>query len=163
MNSERRIIAGFTLIEMIVAIAIAAVLLAVGIPALRDMTVSQRVRAAANGLYSDLAYARSEAIKRNTQVAVARATGGWTNGWSVLVAGNPIRTHEQLRDVSYAGAAIGTITYNPDGRSTLTTSASFNFSSTTGGAVSMRCVVITPSGRPAVLTDSNRDGNCVNG
>jgi hypothetical protein len=32
-----------------------------------------------------------------------------------------------------------------------------------GGAVSMRCVVITPSGRPSVVTDSNRNGNCQDG
>lgn len=154
---------GFSLIEMAITVGIGAVLLAVGIPLLRDMTVSQRVRSAANDLYSDLAYARSEAIKRNAQVSVVRATGGWTSGWSVQAGGNPLRVQSQLRDVSFAGASDGAVVYNPDGRSTLSASRSFNFSSASSGAVSMRCVVITPSGRPAVLTDSNRNGNCQDG
>lgn len=156
-------IAGFTLVEMVVAIAIVAILLAVGVPSLRDMAVSQRVRGGASNLYADLAYARSEAIKRNAQVSVVRASGGWINGWTVQAGGNVIRIQGQLNDVTFTGATDGTIVYNPDGRSTFTASTSFNFSSTTGGAVSMRCVVITPSGRPAVLTDANRNGNCQDG
>jgi len=155
--------AGFTLIELVVSIAIVAVLLAVGVPSLRDMAVSQRVRGAANDLYSDLVFARAEAIKRNAQVSVVRETGGWIDGWRVQVAGNDVRTQARITDVSYTGAADTTITYNPDGRTTLAGAASFNFSSSSGGAVSMRCVVITPSGRPAVLTDGNRNGDCQDG
>jgi type IV fimbrial biogenesis protein FimT len=155
--------AGFTLIELVVSIAIVAVLPAVGVPSLRDMAVSQRVRGAANDLYSDLAFARAEAIKRNAQVSVVREAGGWIEGWRVQAAGSDVRTHGRITDVSYTGAADTAVTYNPDGRTTLAGTASFNFSSTSGGVVSMRCVVVTPSGRPAVLTDGNRNGNCQDG
>lgn len=154
---------GFTMIELVVAISIVAILLAIGVPALRDLVVSQRVRTAANNLYSDLSYARAEAIKRNAQVQVTRAGGAWTSGWDVLSTGNPLRTQPSLGAVSYAGSAESSVTYNPDGRTTLAGTNSFNFSSPSGGAVSMRCVVITPSGRPAVLVDSNRNGNCQDG
>jgi len=140
-------------------------MLAIGTPALRDMIVSQRIRGAANDLYSDLSYARSEAIKRNAQVSVVQQTGGWLNGWSVQVAGNPIRNQGVISDVTLGGdTSVTTIVYNADGRlATLTANTSFNFSSSSGGVVSMRCVVITPSGRPAVLVDGNRNGNCQDG
>lgn len=154
---------GFTLLEVVIALAIGAVLLAVGVPLLRDTTVTQRVKSTASELYSDLAFARSEAIKRNAQVSVIRASGGWASGWSVQVAGNTLRAQGEQRDVAYGGASVASVIYNPDGRSTLASSTSFNFSSPSGGAVSMRCVVVTPSGRPAILTDSNRDGSCQNG
>lgn len=162
-RSTRRTEKGFTLIELVVAIAIVAVLLAVGVPSLRDMVVSQRVRSAANSLYSDLTFARSEAIKRNVQVSIVRAEGGWINGWTVEASGTPIRAQGRLSDISYSGAADSTIVYKPDGRSTLTGSVSLNFAPVSGSVARMRCVAISPSGRPAVLTDSNQNGNCQDG
>ena len=149
--------------EMALAMAIVAILLAVGVPSLRDMVVGQRVRSAANNFYSDLAYARSEAIKRNAQVQVQRTGASWTSGWSVVFTGTPLRVQPSLADVSYAGSAESSVTFNPDGRTLQSGTMSFAFSAAGGGAVSMRCVVVTPSGRPAVLVDSNRNGTCQDG
>jgi type IV fimbrial biogenesis protein FimT len=155
--------AGFTVLELIVAMTIVAVMLALGVPALRDLLVSQKVRQAANDLYSDLTYARSEAIKRNAQVQVIRQSSAWTGGWTVEFTGNALRSQTGVPNVSYAGSADSMVTYNPDGRTTLSGTTSFNFLAPDAGAVSMRCVVIAPSGRPSVLVDSNRNGNCRDG
>ena len=149
--------------ELLVAIAIAAILMAVGAPAMRDLVVSQRLRTAANNFYSDLSYARAEAIKRNAPVQVQRAGANWATGWDVLFTGNALRTQASLTDVSYGGSVESSVVYNPDGRTTLSGTNSFNFSAPSGSAASMRCVVITPSGRPAVLVDGNRNGNCQDG
>jgi type IV fimbrial biogenesis protein FimT len=154
---------GFTATELAVTVAIAAILVGLGAPALRDTVASQRVRSAANGLYSDLAYARAEAIKRNAQVRVVRDAASWTDGWTVTSTGNALRTHPRIVDVTFAGAPVDNVTYNGDGRVTLGTTTSFNFSSAHGGSVSMRCVVVTPSGRPAILTDRDLNGNCQDG
>jgi len=162
MHSSARHSSGFTLIELIAAVAIVAIMLAVGVPALRDMMINQRVRGAANDFYTDLSYARAEAIKRNAQVTVLQNSGGWLNGWSVQVGGNAIRNQGIIGDVSLGGdTSVTSVVYNADGRTTLAGTTSFNFSAS--GAVSMRCVVITPSGRPAVLVDSNRNANCQDG
>lgn len=151
------------MIELAVAMTIVVILLAIGVPALRDFVVGQRVRSSANNLYSDLSYARAEAIKRNAQVQVTRAGASWASGWSVSVAGNPLRVKSSPAEVTYGGSAETSVTYNPDGRTTLAGTESFNFSSPSGGTVRMRCVVITPSGRPAVLVDGNRNGSCQDG
>lgn len=80
---RRRIQAGFTLIELMVVVALAAVLLGIAIPSFKDLIVGQRVKAAAFAFANAAVLARSEAINRNSQVVLAAATGGWQNGWSV--------------------------------------------------------------------------------
>jgi type IV fimbrial biogenesis protein FimT len=151
------------MVEMVVAVAIVAILLTVGIPSMRDLINSQRVRAAASGLLSDLTYARAEAIKRNAPVQVVRGASTWSDGWSIRFGSTDLRTQTSLTAVAYTGSPESSITYNPDGRVTLLAETSFNFSAAGGGAVSMRCVVITPSGRPTLLIDGNRNGNCRDG
>ncbi|MGH8664284.1 MAG: GspH/FimT family pseudopilin [Burkholderiales bacterium] len=158
-----RAVRGFTALELLVAIAIVAILMGIGVPSLRDTIASQRVRAAANDLFSDLMFARAEAIKRNAQVRLVRGSTSWSEGWTVMAAGTALRAKPRLSDVAFAGAVIDNVTYNADGRTTLGATASFNFSAAADGAISMRCVVITPSGRPAVLVDGNRNGNCQDG
>ena len=84
---------GFTLIELIVAMAVASILIAVGVPSFQSMIQNGRQSAAYNGLMSELSYARSEAVKRSTSVVVcARATdtscgssASWNDGWLVFV------------------------------------------------------------------------------
>jgi len=76
---------GFTLIEMMVVIALAAIVLGMGVPSFKDFIVGQRVKSAAYAFSTAAMSARSEAIKRNTSVVLTQATGGWQNGWSVTV------------------------------------------------------------------------------
>lgn len=154
---------GFTITEMAMTLAIAAIALTIGVPAMRDLGSSQRVRSAAHSLYTDLTFARAEAIKRNASIQLVRESTAWTGGWAVRSGADSLRSQTAIAGVSYAGTTVPSVTFNPDGRVTLGAEVSFNFAAPDGGAVSMRCVVITPSGRPAVLTDSNRNGNCHDG
>ncbi|WP_293373092.1 GspH/FimT family protein [Nevskia sp.] len=89
---------GFTLLEMMVVIAIAAVLLAIASPGLRSFVLAGSRGDAASGLYGAMVRARAEAIARNTPVTLcqrdynasggharcdASATGSWVNGWVI--------------------------------------------------------------------------------
>ena len=83
---------GFTMMELLVAVAVAAVLFGIGIPMFRNATLGSRLSAAANNLLSSVQLARSEAIKRNVSVtlcassdgATCAASGGWEQGWIVV-------------------------------------------------------------------------------
>ncbi len=56
---------GFTLVELMVTIAVAAVLLVIAVPNFRTITINNRLRTAADDVYSAVNTARMEAIKRN--------------------------------------------------------------------------------------------------
>ena len=73
---------GFTLIELVVTLAVLAIIMAVAIPGFQGMVNRNQVAATTNNLVSALALARSEAIKRATRVTVASAD--WTVGWQVF-------------------------------------------------------------------------------
>ncbi len=88
---------GFTLVELMFTLAIASILLTVGIPNFRDFIYNNRLTTQANRFVADVALARSTALKyqRNTQICVSTSydtaapacTGGqdWSAGWIVWV------------------------------------------------------------------------------
>jgi len=92
MNREN----GFTLIELMVTLAIAAILLTVAIPSFNTTIKNNRIVTDANRLVSTIGLARSEAVKlgRTATVCVsadqATCTGetDWTLGWMVWVDAN---------------------------------------------------------------------------
>ena len=65
---------GFSLVEVMVVIAIAATLLAIAVPQFQDMITGARVRTVAESIQSGLVYARSEAIKRNAPMRFQMVT-----------------------------------------------------------------------------------------
>jgi type IV fimbrial biogenesis protein FimT len=76
MNASRSAAArGFTMIELMVVIAITAVLLAVAAPSFVNYIAKQRVEGLMSELGTDLQYARSEAVARNTDVRITFGTG----------------------------------------------------------------------------------------
>lgn len=70
MKAEQR---GFTLLEMMIAIALLAALLSFGIPNFRDFIRNARMAAAANDVLADMNFARSEAIKRRVAVTLCKS------------------------------------------------------------------------------------------
>ena len=75
---------GFTLIELFVAITVVAVLSAIGIPALRNFTLQQRIGTTVQELQLDIALARSEAITRASSVSLCTSSNGTActaTGW----------------------------------------------------------------------------------
>jgi type IV fimbrial biogenesis protein FimT len=90
MNFGRAL--GFTMIEMLMTIAIATILLSLAIPSFRYVTNSNRIASELNGLLGDLQLARAEAIKEGRTVTVCQSSDGatctdstsWQGGWIVF-------------------------------------------------------------------------------
>jgi type IV fimbrial biogenesis protein FimT len=98
MEHSRRS-AGFTLIELMIALTVAGVLLAIATPNLRVFLQNNRLSSASNDLLRSFQVARTEAIKRQRNVVVCASANptatppacsyGTFNGWIVFEDSNP--------------------------------------------------------------------------
>ena len=114
---------GFTLIELVVTISVAAILMALAVPSFRSTIQNNRVTGQANEFVTSLTLARSEAIKRGRNATVCISSDGtsctgsnWAGGWlvwvdsngdGVLGAGETVRVHEALPNGSTLTEAGG--------------------------------------------------------
>lgn len=84
---------GFTVIELMVTVAVAVVMMAVAVPSMTAFSANNRVTAAKSAFASTVALARTEAARRGVQVFVKAEAGGnvgneFAGGWSVYVDTN---------------------------------------------------------------------------
>jgi len=84
-NQSIRQAPGFSLIELMIAIAIVAILLALGLPGFNSLITRNRIASQTSDFATSLSLARSEAIKRGLPVVVRRTTTNWESGWQVFV------------------------------------------------------------------------------
>ncbi|MBC7574140.1 MAG: GspH/FimT family pseudopilin [Herminiimonas sp.] len=135
---------GVTLVELLVAVAIGAILLSLAIPSFTTLLMNNRATAQTNALLNGLNFARSTALSKNVNVqlcpigALSSATCGsnWATGW--IVATQPVTgastllqsyqagTREaKLSTVVIAGVAATAVQFDPRGLAT--TPANFKF------------------------------------
>ena len=114
---------GLTLIELVVTLAVISLLLVMGVPQFQSTTANSRLTTTINKLTGDLAFARTEAIKRGVSVAVTASANNWVNGWTT--AANISGGTEDLRfspaltaDIALTTSGVNAIQFNADGRST---------------------------------------------
>jgi type IV fimbrial biogenesis protein FimT len=109
-HALKKVTHGFTLIELMVAISIIAILAAVAVPSFNDVILGSRLTGVANSFVASAQLARSEAIKRNATVALCMAatasstscttTGNWEQGWIVL-SGTTVLHRQQALPSGY--------------------------------------------------------------
>ncbi len=111
---------GVTLVELLVVLAVFAILLGFGVPSFRATIETNRIATVSNDLVAALHFARSEAVRRGEDVTLCSSndqsscSGAWVDGWVVRNAANPIRVWPAPR----AGVAIavgGPVVFNPLG------------------------------------------------
>ena len=166
---------GFTLIELIIVLAIAGILIAIGVPNLAVFLKNSSRTTRLNDLVTALNYARSEAIKRNTAVLVCSSTDGaacandpsFDSGWIVrqVDTGTVLRVFQQDMGgtTSFTGSdADGndfhTFTYAsngfPDGDYGDIT---FTYCDDRGPTAA-RAVVVSNTGHPGISRDGDGNG-----
>lgn len=129
---------GFTLIELMVTIAVLAIILGIAVPSFTTQIRNSRSVTLGEEFNSALNYARSEAVKRGGLVSIcasnAAGTGcgdDWTNGWLAFVdaadeTSNSVVVNELLRHwetlgndlsvtVNRGGSAVNFVRFNPQG------------------------------------------------
>lgn len=168
-NRNASVSGGFTLIELFIALAVLGIVMTLAAPSFVDLINSNRLKSAAFDLVVSLNYARSEAIKRNTDATLTPAAGGWSSGWSVQAGGQTSKVFEapagvQINPVADGVAWTTPVTFRRNGRP-----GGFRmmFFTVRLNDVSdnrfVRCVLIDFGGATSIREDTNRDGDCTNG
>lgn len=163
---------GFTLIELMITIVVLSILVTIAIPSFQETIRRNAVTATANDLIASLLFARSEAIKREKDVAII-ASGNWSSGWEAFIDSNKNGVKNageevlnsyilDLLNISIAGnGGVNTaIVYSPSGRTKNTlTSPTSDFIKISNKDLT-RCIRFSLTGRPRVDKLLRNNGDC---
>ena len=164
---------GFTLIELITVLLIAAILAAVGVPMLSDFVADQRVRTTASDIAAEFAFARAKALEQSRRVFMERTGVSWNDGWRIYADLNNSGTFDAGEELKvFNGFPAGNmyvcstvadfadnLVFRPDGRVVRTSAVGANdglfIVDTKGDAVlannKIRGILFGASGRAAVV------------
>lgn len=167
MNQHMKKEFGFTLIELMIVIAIAGVAIALGVPMLGNYARDSRLTTTTNGVVLAVNYARSEAVKRTETVSLCPSTdqvscaGGtdWSIGWIVWVDESDDRTVDAGETILRVGdavdgsisidtAAATALTFDTDGSLSTPNTATFTVEPSGCTGTERRTISVNLSGRP---------------
>ncbi|WP_397451331.1 GspH/FimT family pseudopilin [Pseudomonas sp. NA-150] len=143
--------AGFSLIELMIVVAIVAIFAAIAAPNFASILHKSSVNSAANELYDLLQYSRSEAVTRGKRVIITAPAGNvasWNGDITVSIVGSTV-----LRDIGAGGlrngvavaATVGSITFSPTGNASA--AACFQVSYASDANVPTQFIAVQGSGR----------------
>jgi type IV fimbrial biogenesis protein FimT len=140
---------GFTLAELMVAIAVAGILVAIGVPSYLDFVERNTISTTSNELLGGLLLARSEAVRQEASTTFTPEADGW-----LVQSGNvTLLDHTITSDhITIAGDAV---TYSARGRASLDATGSIDISYK--NTLASR-VCLSLSGRPFIKLVE--DGDC---
>lgn len=149
--SRRAVAPGYTALELLVALALTALVLGLAAPSLDSLVARQRLRAASYDLLTDLTLARSESLKRGGPVDLAPAGQDrhWGAGWIVSTGpGQVIAQRPPLGGALFILNAPERVQFNARGQVEASAPVRFDLADGRGGE---RCITLDPSGRARSL------------
>jgi type IV fimbrial biogenesis protein FimT len=173
MRTHRKAIAGFSMVEMLVVIAIIAFLMAWALPNYKNLITQYRLADELTQIQTDVELARSSAVRTGSNVticptaapasSVPACSGGneWNTGWVVFTDVNDDQTLDPgdkllhvhigmtggdtlLSEIDNAGTAVNTVTFNQ-----------------MGGTAAWGGSAAAPNNGQLVLTDANNDPGAI--
>jgi type IV fimbrial biogenesis protein FimT len=155
--------AGFTIIELMVVLVVAAIILAFAVPSFQGIINSNRVTTAVNEISTSIATARTEAIKANSTSQLKAKGGVWSNGYDVIVDVNRDSIYEDsatevMRTIGPIDNRITTFLVN-----SATTTLTFNSLGGLDGSLGETFRVYSPKafGRHLTINTAGSTSVCV--
>ena len=118
LSPRKSLTRGMTLVELMVGLAVMAVLVTAGAPYLGDVVINSRLREAGNLLLTETLMAQSEAIKRNTVVRVS-VLGNAVQVLDATVSASPVELRKRIFPGNVTGPSATTAVefdFGPEGR-----------------------------------------------
>ncbi|MCL1044078.1 GspH/FimT family pseudopilin [Shewanella electrodiphila] len=166
----KKAINGFTLVELMVTVAVAAILLAVASPSMVSLYEGNRARSAIGNIETAFLQARSQAISYGIQVTICPLVGtncstDWSGGYSIFIDVAPINslntddlliaTQSAINSSDFIKSSANSFTFNPDGMLNATNAGSMVYCPGDTSSANSRGISIGVSGRVTELTGSN--------
>lgn len=170
---------GFTLTELLIAITIIGILLAIGVPSYQNVTAANRVSTEINALLYDMQLARAEAIKQGRPVTICASWDGqncigwpwWSSGWIVFEDPNGNQVHDAgeailrsqkaftANDFMWAFPWVWSVTFNREGYALgMPQTTTISLHDPTWNTNMTRCLQISLVGQ--MQTERFGTGNC---
>lgn len=161
---------GFSLIELMVVLAILGVILLIAFPSFKNMIHGQRLKTQANDTLAAIVYAKSQALKIRSEVTICAlktnvenqcGTSGneWANGWLVFVDSNGdgvvsedesvLKSRGDYKEVTSTASVTGFI-FNGEGIAN--TSGDIHFCYAEANGNKRRRLSLTPAGNPLLTS-----------
>ena len=167
---------GFTLIELMVTLAVAVILAVIAVPGFRTIIQNNRATTQANDLLTAMTLARSEAIKRGSNVSVCSvadpipspivcaASNDWATGWIVFTddgatAGDfdtgtdtLLRVWEPVSSGTTLAGNANNVQYLASGLTTAAANITFTLTAADCTGNNVQTIGINPTGRGHIAT-----------
>ena len=162
---------GFTLVEILMVIALLGVMLIAGMPGFQQFITKARMSGATNEFLGDLSYARSEAATRQVEVAICTSAdqatcasgGNWANGRIIFVdtnadgqvsVGEPVmRVSQAMTSTTVTATGFGStdiVRFRPFGGLRPATAGSFRLCPSGISGAEGRLLSVATTGRPVI-------------
>lgn len=106
---------GFTLVELMIAIAIVAILAAIAVPSMQSITANRKASKLSHELQIDIMYARNQAMTFNRTIAITPKGGDWASGWQIKQGNDLLRENNPNARTGEISSQAMLIEFNRNG------------------------------------------------